>query len=247
MILRPLLALAVGAPLLLAQRLPDNFDPVRAEREGAELTRQLLAQAPASNYTNTGTLEIRARGSETIRFPIRFSAFVDGDHWTGLYEALVPQTNAVLNVLAIVNTPGQPARYYRGRPGPDTALTDTEIATLSFAGSDYRVGDLGLDFLRWPVQRLLKKELRRGQACNVLESVHPRPPAGAPARVVSWLDIDTGGIVFAEAYDSNGKRVKEFAPKSFKKVDGEWQLEEMRIEDLITRSRSTIYFDVGEK
>ena len=94
---------------------------------------------------------------------------------------------------------------------------------------------------------LLKKELRRGQSCDVLESINPNPPEGGYARVVSWLDIDTGGIVFAEAYDADRDRLKEFAPKSFKKVDGQWQLKEMRMEDLRTHSRTSIRFDVEEE
>ena len=43
------------------------------------------------------------------------------------------------------------------------------------------------------------------------------------------------------------KRMKEFAPKSFKKVDGQWHLREMRIEDLKSGSKTTLQFSVGEE
>ena len=72
--------------------------------------------------------------------------------------------------------------------------------------------------------------MRRGQSCNVLESVNPQPVPGAYARVKSWIDIDTGGIIYAEAYDPRGKLLKEFKPKSeSRRCTGQWQLQEMEI------------------
>jgi hypothetical protein len=145
--------------------------------------------------------------------------------------------------LTIVHQPGAPSHYFTGAKG-STPLTRDQVATLKFAGSDFWACDLGLEFLRWPVQRLLKKDMARGQSCNVLESLQPEVPNGGYARVVSWLDIDTGGIVLATAYDADGGIMKEFIPKRFKKVNGEWHLIEMRIEDRRSKSRTTILFDI---
>lgn len=234
-----------------AQRLPDDFDAQRAEREGRELVDELLSQAPAENHTNTGTLEIRRRSPKSVtEVPVRFTVQVHGNRWIGLYEALNSNGQSGLNTFSILNEPNQPSRYFRGKPEDfeqSTPMTAEEVATLPFAGSDFWVGDLGLEFLRWPVQRLLKKEIKRSQSCNVLESINPDAPAEGYARVVSWLDVDTGGIVLAHAYDAQRKRMKEFAPKSFKKVNGQWQLREMRIDDLKSRSKTTLHFSVGEE
>jgi hypothetical protein len=247
--LRILLLLA-GVSCALGQRLPEDFDPVRAEREGRELTAELLSQFPANNFTNVGILEIKKRRSDPVEIPIRFTVLVFGNRWISRYEALGTDTNETIDALTIVHEPGKPSRYFRGAPEDldhATPLAAGEVATLRFAGSDYWACDLGLEFLRWPVQRLLKKELRSSQSCNVLESIHTNAPTGGYSRVVSWLDIDTGGVVFAESYDAKRRRLKEFAPKSFKKVDGEWQLEEMRIEDLKIKSKSTFQFDVDRE
>ena len=129
--------------------------------------------------------------------------------------------------------------------GEPRALTGSETM-IPFAGSDFWVADLGLEFFHWPEQRVLRKEMRRGQSCNVLESVNPAG-AGAYARVMSWIDIDTGGIIYAEAYDPRGKLLKEFEPKSVKKVRGEWQLQEMEMENRQTGSRTWIEFDLPRK
>jgi hypothetical protein len=250
MSLRILLLTLVLAASAMGQGLRERLDAERGEREGRELTAELRSRIPSCNYTNTGTLEIRPRGGDVVELPIRFTVQVLEDRWLSFYEALAPGAEDRVDRLTIVHQPGKPSRYYRSAPDAlDQAapLTPETLAGLKFAGSDFWACDLGLEFLSWPGQRVLMKDMRSGQSCNVLESTTPHPLANGYARVVSWLDIDTGGVVFAESYDTNQKRVKEFAPKAFKKVDGEWQLEEMRMENLKTRSRTTIFFDLEKK
>jgi hypothetical protein len=93
----------------------------------------------------------------------------------------------------------------------------------------------------------LKKELKKSQSCNVLESTNPAPLKGDYSRVVSWIDIDTGGIVYAEAYDAKGRRMKEFEVKELKKVRGQWQLQEMQIRDTQSGSRTSLEFDLERR
>ena len=127
------------------------------------------------------------------------------------------------------------------------ARLQSSIATssqTSFAGSDFSIGDLGLEFLHWPQQKILKHEMRRGRSCKVLESKNPSPSPDSYSRVVSWIDNETLGIVQAEAYDANGKLLKEFYPKTFKKVNGQWELQEMQIRNDQTGSRTRLEFDL---
>ena len=244
---RVLLILLIGACGLSAQRLPEDFDPDRAAREGRALTQELLHRIPSESFTNTGTILIKERNMDEVEIPARFMVLTSGRQWKSVYETTLDGSADAAGRMTIVHNPGSPSRYYRGGPEvcEDTpTLEPDQVATLKFADSDFWVCDLGLEFLRWPVQRLLKKEIKRSQSCNVLESINPDAPPGGYSRVVSWLDIDTGGVVQAMAYDTDGKPMKEFIPKRFKKVDGEWHLIEMRIEDRRTRSKTRIIFDV---
>ena len=86
--------------------------------------------------------------------------------------------------------------------------------------------------------------MKRSRGCSVLESTNPNPTTNGYSRVVSWIDEESGGIVQAEAYDFNGKLLKEFAPKSFKKVNGQWELQEMEIRNVQTGSRTRLEFDL---
>ena len=106
---------------------------------------------------------------------------------------------------------------------------------------------LGLEFFHWPEQKILKKEFRRNCSCEVLESTNPDPSRNGYSRVVSWIDEETLGIVMADAYDAQGKLLKEFYPKDFKKVNGQWQLGTMEIDNVQTGSRSRIEFDLNKQ
>lgn len=78
----------------------------------------------------------------------------------------------------------------------------------------------------------------------ILESTNPHPGPGGYARIVSWIDTDTLGIVEAYAYDLNGKELKDFYPKNFKKINGHWEVETLEMDNSQTGSRSRLEFDI---
>ena len=117
---------------------------------------------------------------------------------------------------------------------------------IPFAGSDFWLADLGLEFFHWPEQNLKKQEMRRGRACQVLESINPKPSAGGYSRVLSWVDSETHGLLRAEAYDSNGKLLKEFELKEAEKVNGQWKVSELQMRNTQTGSRTTLKFNFGK-
>jgi hypothetical protein len=118
---------------------------------------------------------------------------------------------------------------------------------VPFANSDFWICDLGLEFFHWPEQKVIKHEERRTRECEVLESTNPDPAAGGYSHVDSWIDDESHGIVHAEAYDAKGKLLKVFDPKSFKKVNGQWELQDMEIRNVQTKSRTWIKFDLSGK
>ena len=53
------------------------------------------------------------------------------------------------------------------------------------------------------------------------------------------------GIVHADAFDTQKKRIKQFDPKKIKKLHGQYQLEEMEMLNEKTGSRTVIKFDLN--
>jgi hypothetical protein len=246
--LLPVTLLLLAAPETQADQLSD----------GRALVDQLLAQHPTKNFAATGTLEVRDGDGRTTEFPVTFKTIVTNANWKSVYQADEASGTCLLT---IVHADGQPDVYYYTHPGPardplnggrpDLAshfskLSPQQVA-VPFAGSDFWLADLGLEFLHWPEQKLLRKEIKRGRGCNVLESTNPDPSANDYSRVVSWIDSETGGIVQAKAYVAKNQLLKEFYPKDFKKVDGEWQVGTMEMDNDQTGSRSRLKFDLSQK
>jgi len=237
--------------LLISSTAFAQLDRVLPPSEQAEVG-QALAQKwrdamPAENAEYKGALKIRANNGPTETIPLTFKIIAGTANWQSIYEvAATAKTPA--QKLTIIHTPGQPNQYLfvdGAKQGDKTSdqpvrLTADQIST-PFAGSDFWLSDLGLEFFHWPTQRLIKTEMRKSVVTKVLESVNPHPTTGY-ARVVTWLDKESGAPILAEAYDRNDKLLKEFSIKSVRKVKGQYQLQEMQIRNARTNSRTRIEY-----
>ena len=231
---------------------PALLDPVEGAQQGRALAAKLLAQRPEQNGTNTGWVKIRDPEGKEREIAVRFEVAITPTNWASVYETLPSAVGPGGIKLTVIHSGAQPNRYeLLDRPAADaTNVVAKQLAPeqimAPFAGSDFWIADLGLEFLHWPKQQLLRKEMRLGKSCNQLESINPAPVPGGYARVVSWIMIESPhGIVHADAYDAQDKVIKRFEPKSLEKVRGEYQLEEMQISNRKTGSQTVIKFNLG--
>jgi len=214
-------------------------DPAQA---GLELARRIRSAAPQENTSAKGVLKIRDHDRKTVEVPVTFQVLAGGDSWRLVYEA---NRGGQTEKLTIVESATRPNEYLYTKPGAAQAVKlSGPQAMIPFAGSDFSLDDLGLEFLRWPVQRLLKTEMRKSVWCHKVESINPTPAKGGYARVISWLEKESGGPVLAEAYDASGNKVKDFSINSIKKVHGEYQLKEMEISSRASGSRTRLEFEL---
>jgi hypothetical protein len=223
-----------------------------AEIQGRQLTQQLLEQRPATNFILTGSLSIRDEKGSHLDIPIKFKAIVTPTNWYSVYQAF--PTNGLNEELSITHNGNSPNKYFHHAGSGIGREPEIEDQSVIFPGktdelfsySDFSIGDLGLEFFHWPEQKVLPKtaNLKRGREYTLLESTNPNPSTNGYSRVLTWIDKESGGILEAEAYDFNGKLLKDFAPKSFKKVNGQWQLQEMEIRNVQTGSRTRLEFDL---
>jgi hypothetical protein len=219
---------------------PQPLDPAQGEKEARSLVGDLLSRKPEQNATNTGVLKIRDSDDKKREVPVRFEVFANASDWVSVYET-TPTGGADKERLVVTHAQGQPNRYQLATGSDSKSLGGAE-AHVPFAGSDFLATDLGLEFLHWPKQRVLRKEMRRSQFCNVLESTNP--DAAGYRRVVAWIDAESGAIVHADAYDQRNDVVKEFDPTELKKINGQYQLEEMEIRNRKTGSHTWVKFNL---
>lgn len=222
--------------------------PAAAEYvEGSRLAAQLRASPPAEEMNLKGKLNLR-EGSGPIReVPFQFRTVITTTNWMAVYRAQGLGTNPPAHPpLAVVHVTGQPNSYWQAASGDQESwspLAEGEAYEKPFAGSDFSIQDLGLEFLHWPKQRLIRTEMRKSRSCNVLESTNPRAQGQGYSRVISWLDVESGGLLMAEAYDRHDKLLKEFSVNSMKKVDQRWQVQQMEIRNVQRRSRTRLEFE----
>ena len=214
--------------------------------EGQKLAREIRSLVPTENARFSGVLRIALPGSETREVPIKSTIMVVGTNWNSTYESA--RTDLAAEILVIRHSPGRPNEY-EWRRNDQVVTLDGSKATNSLAGSDFALLDLGLEFFNWPTQTIILKEMRKGRGCDVLES---RPAqSGLYSRLVSWIDQESRaqgqpGLLMAEGYDRNGKLLKEFEIKSFKKVAGRWEVREMEIRNRQTKGSTRLQFEFGQ-
>ena len=245
---------AIGAAAATTNGLSD------AEIQGRQFVQQILEGRLSGNSTNAGVLQIRDGKGKRSEIPVSCRVIVTATNWQNVYEA--GATNQAVT-LWVIHTPDQSNEYFYRTNSADRVPVLGNIPTLghlfrnqplsgaelmtSFAGSDFWIADLGLEFFHWPQQKVLKKEIKRSRGCTVLESTNPDPSTNGYSRVVSWIDSESGGIVQAWAYDASNKLFKEFYPKDFKKINGQWQVGEMEIDNDRAGSRTRLEFDLKKE
>lgn len=230
----PLLSAAEFLPAAQQLNLPDP------DREGQELAAKLRDAMPEGDSRFTGVFQIVTKDDDVRLVPLASEIKVHATNWVVTYRA-TPTNGAASENLTITHTPGRPTTY--SYTVGEKAVTPVPLGT-AFAGTDFSVVDLGLEFFHWPKQRRLKHEMRNSRNCHVLESTLPNVADSPYARVLSWVDIESGGIVRAEAFDRSGKTVKEFKVGKFRKVDGRWHLESLRIGTRVTGQETELKFDL---
>ena len=212
-------------------------DPVA----GLALAADVRDARPAANTELHGLLKIRRRDGSTTNVPIVSRIVLADKSWQAIYQG--GPTNQG-ETLIVTRAAGAPTEYRYAQQGAAPAPLAAADLWQPFAGSDFSLGDLGLEFFHWPKQTLVQNEMRKNFPCHVLES---RPAVtNAYGRVLTWVEVETGGVVMAEAYDARNKPLKEFEVKRFKKVNDQWQLQEMEMRNLKDRSRTLLQFDVSE-
>lgn len=210
------------------------------DREGQELAAKLRDAMPEGDSRFTGRFQIVTKDDDVRHVPVSSEIKVHPTNWVVTYRA-TPTNGAASEVLTITHVPGKPTTYSYTVGGK--AITPVPLGA-SFAGTDFALLDLGLEFFHWPKQRRLKHEMRHSRNCHVLESTNPGATNLPYSRIQSWVDIESGGIVRAEVLDRNGSTVKEFKIGKFQKVDGRWQLESLRIGTRATGQDTELKFDL---
>lgn len=233
-----------GLALALSSRWTEASEPLLADlNTGPELAALLRAQAPAEASETRGWLRVREADRKRREIPVRITTVPGERDWVVVYE-IPPTAERPGERLTVIQAVDQAPRYLyqtnlvsgaAAPAGAPPASLAGDQAMVPFAGTDFWLADLGRDFLHWPEQRLVsdvKIKMRKGVACKVLDSIRPDSGGIGYQRVRAWVAVENGGLVYAEAYDSQDRLLKVFEVSGYKKVEGQWHVDELKIRDL---------------
>jgi hypothetical protein len=222
-------------PLPLVAPVPTNVAGQKAM--GVALAKSLRGMRLVNQDEIKGNLRIRKPRGKRENVPVIFRAKADG-------AAQVETFATAKGTLQIRKTPNKPNEYlFKARGAKAGMKMEGEQLNEIFAGSDFTLGDLGLEFLQWPNQQVIGRASRLRETCNILLSKPEKVLPGGYSHVKCWVEIHNRALLCVEAYRGT-KRVKLFQAKSFKKLEGEWQLRELELRNDVTDARTQIQFDL---
>jgi hypothetical protein len=235
------------APGLFPAELPRET-PFLDKGEGKVLVQDLLTRVPPENTQILGLLKIRSPDGPITEIPTKMVVRISSETWEDSYEAQ-PTSGRPGEVLVVRHRGVQPNEYLYGRfekRGDEPKLEPVSGSKLfqPFAGSDFYLADLGLEFLHWPSQKIVKKEMRKSRSCRVIESINPDPVSDGYSRVLSWIDFETSNLIMAQGYDADNRLLKEFSIRSIRRNEGKAQLREIEMRNDQTDSRTRLEFNL---
>lgn len=210
-LLRCLLPLTVLA-LSLTPSLPAE-DP---QISGDELLRVVrLSQASQDLKHLKGRLRNDNTGNT---FPLELTIE------SGSIRFLLRNPNEIINLDLNQNN----SKLTRIVAGSRKELTTAQYNEL-VRGTDINYEDLSMRFLYWPHAKIIGEDTLNFQKCWIVRMVNPdgRGPYGT---VDAWVAKSSGTMMKMEAYNPQGKKLKQFLVRKGQKYKGAYILKQMRVE-----------------
>lgn len=228
--------LAVGTGLLSAAGIEET-----AEAQGREWAQRLRTVAPEEPSTNQAVLKIRNREGRR-QVPVTVITQPGKGRWSVEYQVAGDGAKGAGEISRIhYSAQGPPTFEARveapGKPPTHEVLSSGDRA---IANSDFLLRELGMEFLHWPEQRIVGRELSNGRWCQVLESVSKKPIG--PASVRSWIDEKLGVVLSAEVYDARNVRLKHFSITQFREQADRWTCSVSMVDD-VRGTKTELAFD----
>lgn len=224
-----------GTQPLAAQTNEPPTDAVAQLPSVDELMTRLLARLPSQPVRIEGELvTVPAKGSKTrlsitiqLRYPHE-ATYTIGDVFGRALEQLTVQRDD-----------GGKATYLYLAGSPLAATTPPPLSTR-IQDTALTWMDLTLGFLWWSGGRIIGQEENRGQPCYVLDRHAPAGVREPYTSVRIWVDTRASVLLQADTFDKLGEPSRRLAVKSIKKLNNEWMIKDLVVEELPTGAQTTL-------
>lgn len=193
-----------------------------------ELMRNLLDRLPSKPVLVSGELLTAPDDGEPRRLTIsirlrypREATYTIGDAFGKALEQLtVTREGSQVTYTYLSGDPLAAAPA----PSPGSTIQNTAMSWM----------DLTLGFLWWDGGRIIGREENRGQPCYVLDRHAPAQAMVPYASTRLWVDTRVSMLMEAIGKDKLENPVRRLSVKSFKKINHEWMVKDLEVENLST-------------
>lgn len=217
---------------------------VQVQPSADRILDDVLAMMPQNRIFVGGKLQTKARGSSKSRKTLNVELWlVMGDKPPRAHYVIKDAFGSTLEQVVISRIPGKKTsyRYLKGEPPRSAAMPDP---STTIQDTSIRWCDLMLSFLWWRNGSVVGSEEVKGFRCHILKVSPPRgSPPGLKAMKL-WITEKHRMLLRAEEYDDKGLTARRLSIKSFKKIDEEWMIKDILVENL--QSRLKTYLRVYE-
>jgi hypothetical protein len=133
---------------------------------------------------------------------------------------------------------GQAKREYTKGPDHEPATPPPTDATVQ--QTDFTWGDLSLDFLWWPNGTIAGHEKKKTRHCTIVDIPAPPQNTQTCAGIRLWIDPEINMLLQADVYGPDEKLLRRMAVKSFKRVNGEYTLQDVNIYTYPSRHKTML-------
>lgn len=199
-----------------------------------ELMANLLGRLPTKPITLTGELvttsehELKTRLNVIIQlqYPEEATYTLCDTFGKTLEQLSVKRRKGMTSYHYLSGDPLTPAPV----PSQATRIQNTALCWM----------DLTLGFLWWNGGKIIGRVEARGQPCYLLDRRAPQNEMTPYARVQLWVDTRISMLIQADGYDKMENLYRRLSIKSFKKMNNEWMIKDLEVEDLAHQSTTLL-------
>ena len=204
--------------------------------DGNELAKSIRDTSPVENISLNAKIEVTLKNRKRISTDLIIETKLLSDDEFLMTYSIKPNNND--NFWQVIRKTGESNKYKIKKKG-EVLATGKEYQ-IGLEKSSFMITDIGLEFLHWPFQKTVRKQLRKSRSCHVLESKTIEANKGNYTRVVSWVDIKSRAILAADFFTTDGKLLKRFNVKGLTKKNGNWQVDELEMRNMRNGTRSRL-------
>ena len=226
---------------LFAQTHDDVLAPEVAPTEAVaelpgvdQLMGNLLARLPSKPITLTGELATTTADEGKsklniiiqLHYPQEATYTIYDTFGKSLEQLTVKRIKGITSYRYLAGDPLSPAKI----PPQETRIQNTALSWM----------DLTLGFLWWNGGKIIGRVEARGQPCYLLDRHSPEDNMLPYARVQLWVDTRISMLIQADGYDKLENLSRRLSIKSFKKINHEWMVKDLEVEDLAQHSTTLL-------